>query len=122
MRQRVCLARGFVTEPDLLLLDEPFAFLDYQTRLELQSLLLDIWRQKQTTVLFVTHDIDEALLLAQNIIIFSSRPANLIAQLVVPFDYPRRLLDIREDSRFLPLYQDITRLLTQNKRLLVSPT
>jgi NitT/TauT family transport system ATP-binding protein len=75
MRQRVQLARTLAAEPRVLLMDEPFGALDAQTRLEMQRLLVAVWRQHRTTILFVTHDVDEALLLGDRVVVLSSRPA-----------------------------------------------
>lgn len=89
MRQRVGLARAFANDPDVLLMDEPFASLDAQTRLRMQELLLTIWSRHQKTVVFVTHDIDEAILLADRILLLSPRPASLAKELRVSIPRPR---------------------------------
>ena len=87
MRRRVSLARAFAVQPDLLLMDEPFVSLDEPTARRLRYLLLDIWRDRPTTVLFVTHDLREAILLADRIILLSEAPARVLADLRV--DLPR---------------------------------
>ncbi|WP_272698995.1 ABC transporter ATP-binding protein [Desulfovibrio sp. Fe33] len=87
MKQRVAIARVLANKPAMLLMDEPFGALDAQTRLLLQELLLKVWRQESSTILFITHDIDEAILLADNVYIMSRRPGRLKAR--VPVDIPR---------------------------------
>ena len=89
MQQRVEIARVLVNRPRLLLMDEPFSALDALTRMRMQELLLDIWERVRTTILFVTHDIDEALFLADRILVMSPRPGRLLEQIVVPFPRPR---------------------------------
>jgi NitT/TauT family transport system ATP-binding protein len=99
MRQRVALARAFLTNPDILLMDEPFAALDAQTRLILQEELLTIWREERKTVLFVTHDIDEAILLSDRIIVLTDRPGKIQQEINIEIDRPRDL--IARDHPFL---------------------
>jgi NitT/TauT family transport system ATP-binding protein len=89
MRQRVALARAWLPNPEILLMDEPFGALDAQTRLAMQELLHDIWQKTGTTILFVTHDVDEALFLADRILLMSARPATVREEVIVPFARPR---------------------------------
>ncbi|MGI4902285.1 MAG: ABC transporter ATP-binding protein [Janthinobacterium lividum] len=89
MQQRVEIARALINRPRILLMDEPFGALDAQTRRMMQTLLLDVWAQIRTTILFVTHDIDEALFLSDRILVMSRRPARIVADIAVPLPRPR---------------------------------
>jgi NitT/TauT family transport system ATP-binding protein len=91
MRQRVGIARVLVMSPRALLMDEPFGALDAQTRLAMQQLLLDVWQTLGTTVLFVTHDIDEAILLADRICMMSARPGRIIREIRIDLPRPRSI-------------------------------
>ena len=91
MQQRVAIARAFAFDPRLLLLDEPFSLLDALTRMDLQDQLMTLWQAKRKTVVMVTHDVDEALLLADRIVMMTSGPAATIGEILsVPFPHPRR--------------------------------
>ena len=104
MQQRVNLARALATDPDMLLLDEPFAALDAQTREFMQSELLRIWGETRKTALFITHDIKEAVYLADRVMVFTKRPGRVKA--CVDVDLPRpRELTIKREARFLE-YED----------------
>jgi NitT/TauT family transport system ATP-binding protein len=87
MRQRVAVARALAMRPKVLLMDEPFAALDVQTRAKMQDFLLDVWRDSGASVLFVTHHIDEAVALADRVVVFTSRPGRI--KTIVPIDIPR---------------------------------
>jgi NitT/TauT family transport system ATP-binding protein len=89
MQQRIALARTLAMKPEIILMDEPFGALDAQTREDMQRLLLDLWQQEGSTILFVTHDIAEALLLADEVILFTARPARILQKIEVPFPRPR---------------------------------
>jgi NitT/TauT family transport system ATP-binding protein len=112
MQQRVGIARAFAIQPEVLLMDEPFGALDVQTRDILQDELLHIWEQEQKTVLFVTHGIEEAIYLADRIIVFSPRPARIVQEIRVPFGRPRRE-EMKTDSTFLELRREIWAILKQ---------
>ncbi|CEP69351.1 ABC transporter-like [Moorella glycerini] len=92
MKQRVAVARALAYEPEILLMDEPFGQVDAQTRGKLQQLLIDIWRRTNSTIMFVTHSIQEAVFLADRIIVFSSRPGTIIEQITVDLPRPRQTL------------------------------
>jgi NitT/TauT family transport system ATP-binding protein len=91
MRQRVNVARALAMNPEILLLDEPFAALDAQTREIMQSELLKIWQAQQKTVLFITHQIDEAVYLSDRVVVFSARPGTVRDDIAIPFPRPRDL-------------------------------
>ncbi|WP_043448452.1 ABC transporter ATP-binding protein [Halotalea alkalilenta] len=110
MQQRVGIARAFCIQPSLLLMDEPFGALDVQTRDTLQDELLRIWESEPKMVLFVTHGIEEALYLADRILVYSKRPASVLREIQVPFERPRRE-DMKMDPRFLELRREISELL-----------
>jgi nitrate ABC transporter ATP-binding subunit len=104
MRQRVAIARALAVSPEVLVLDEPFGALDAITKEELQEELLAIWRQHKPTVLMITHDIDEALFLADRVVMMTNGPAATIGEIVeVPFERPRRYETIQNDPRYAQL-------------------
>lgn len=90
MQQRAALARALAPAPQVLLLDEPFGALDQQTRGMMQEMLENLWRTQRRTVLLVTHDIDEALYLADRVLVMSARPGRILTEFNVPFERPRR--------------------------------
>jgi len=110
MRQRVAIARALATQPEVLLLDEPFGALDAQTRILMQEFLLDIWRRTHTTILLVTHDVEEAIYLSQRIYVFSSHPGRLKREITVPFG-PIRDHEVQRSPEFLDLRDEIHDLL-----------
>ena len=99
MAQRVALARALVNDPRLLVLDEPLGKLDSLTRLQMQGELVALWQRQRFSALLVTHDVEEALFLAQRVIVFSDRPARIAAEIVVDLPYPRH----RGDPRLVEL-------------------
>ena len=107
MRQRVALMRTLILEPEILLMDEPFGALDTHTKLEMHKTLLEIWERERQTVLFVTHDLGEALTLASRIILLSARPGRLKEDFDVSFPRPRDPVDLRETAEFGRLYSHI---------------
>ena len=105
MRQRAALMRTLVVEPQVLLMDEPFGALDTHTKIDMHDVLLRIWEREQQTVLFVTHDLGEALTLADRIILFSARPGRIKDIFEVDFARPRNAVKIRETPRYADLFQ-----------------
>ena len=99
MQQRVAIARTLAVRPAVILMDEPFGALDAQTRGEMQQLLLRIWGETASTILFVTHDVEEAIYLADRIFIMSAHPGTIVEDVQVPFDRPRSL-DLKQRSEF----------------------
>ena len=89
MKQRVALARALVESPDLILMDEPFAALDFQTRVLMQRFLLDVWREFKATIVFVTHHIDEAVMLADRVLVMSASPGRIIDEVAIDLPRPR---------------------------------
>jgi NitT/TauT family transport system ATP-binding protein len=103
MAQRVALARALVNEPSVLLMDEPLANLDGLTRIAMQAELIALWEQRRFTAFLVTHDLDEALYLAGRVLVLSSRPARILAEIAVDLPYPRR----RGSPGFVALRQHV---------------
>lgn len=110
MRQRVAFMRTLVTHQPLLLLDEPFGALDAQTRLDMQQWLLQVWRDTGRTVLFITHDVDESIFLADRVLVMSPRPGRIVADLEVPLERPRDVT-LLTDPDFIALKARILGLL-----------
>ena len=117
MRQRVAIARAFVADPEILLMDEPFAALDAQNKLIMQDELLRIWEGTQKTVLFITHAVDEAIALGDRIVVMTAQPGRIKA--IVPvreFPRPRKPVELRADPRFGALQLEIWRMLEDEVR------
>jgi ABC-type nitrate/sulfonate/bicarbonate transport system ATPase subunit len=107
MQQRTAIARALANDPKILLLDEPFGALDNQTRGLMQELLLGIWESAQKTVLFVTHDIDEAIFMANRVAVFSARPGRIKTEFAVDFPHPRHYT-IKTSPEFMELKARLT--------------
>ena len=103
MQQRVAIARALAYEPDVLLMDEPFGSLDALTRLELEDTLLQIWQKLGTTILFITHDIEEAIYLSDRVWILSRRPSKILEEIRIDFPRPRNQITTRAEPAFMEL-------------------
>lgn len=100
MRQRVSIARAFANDPEILLMDEPFSALDAQNKLLLQEELLRIWDEHKKTVVFITHSVDEAVILGDRIMIMTAQPGKIKTMVDVPFKRPRNVMDLQKDPEF----------------------
>lgn len=107
MRQRVSIARAFANDPDILLMDEPFSALDEQNKTLLQQELLKIWDETKKTVMFITHSVDEAVTLSDQIMVMSAQPGKLKALIDVPFERPRDVLALRSQPAYGELVYSI---------------
>ncbi|WP_436968568.1 ABC transporter ATP-binding protein [Demequina lignilytica] len=116
MQQRVAIARAIAFEPSVLLMDEPFAAVDAQTRAELEDLVRSLWKHLGVTVLFVTHDIDEAVYLGERVIVLSNRPTVLMEDVKVDLPAERDQLTTRSDRRFGELRGHVYELIQRAKR------
>jgi NitT/TauT family transport system ATP-binding protein len=114
MRMRVSLARALVTEPDLLLLDEPFGALDDMMRQRLNEDLLRVWTEKKPTALFVTHNVAEAVFLSQRILVMSSSPGRIVAEIPIPFEFPRPP-ELRATAEFARLAGEVSAALREGQ-------
>jgi NitT/TauT family transport system ATP-binding protein len=111
MQQRVAIARALAADPQVLLLDEPFSAVDALTRMELQSLVLQLWERRKFTAILVTHDVEEAIFLADRVAVLGARPTALREIIDVGLPRPRDQFTTREDPRFLKLRHHLTSLL-----------
>jgi NitT/TauT family transport system ATP-binding protein len=107
MRKRVALAQSWIVNPRILLMDEPFSALDIQTRQIMETELLALWQETRKTVLFVTHDLEEAIALADQVVVLSARPARIKGIYPVDLDRPRNVAEIRMIPHFADLYNRI---------------
>jgi NitT/TauT family transport system ATP-binding protein len=108
MRKRVALAQTFINNPQVLLMDEPFSSLDVQTRELMQEELLQLWAQAKSAVLFVTHDLDEAILLADRVAVLTTRPARVKSVHTIDLPRPRNVAKLRYDERFIAIARKIS--------------
>ncbi len=107
MRKRVALAQTFINEPHILLMDEPFSALDVQTRTLMEDELLNLWSTSSASVVFVTHDLEEAISLADRVCVITTGPGTVKGIYTIDLPRPRNVADIRFEPRFVQLYQQI---------------
>ena len=107
MRQRVALARTFCLDSPILLMDEPFGALDAQTKLQLEEVLLALWNEERLTVLFITHDLSEAIVLSDRVIVMKARPGSIIADIPIDLPRPRLVRALQKDHRYHELYAEV---------------
>src|SRR5262249_36381689 len=112
LRQRVQIASALVNRPDVLLMDEPFVALDFQTRLGMQELLLEIWDEFQPTILFITHDVEEAVFLADRLYVMTRRPGRIKEEIAIPFPKPRTF-DIVTTPAFVAIKDRVLHLIRE---------
>jgi len=107
MRQRVAVARTLVSNPGTVLMDEPFSALDAETRLKLQAEFLRLWEVHRSTVVFVTHDLAEAIIMCDRILVFSARPGKVVAEFKIDLPRPRQVLDLQSNPKYQELFAEI---------------
>jgi nitrate/nitrite transport system ATP-binding protein len=118
MRQRVGIARAFALQPKMLLLDEPFGMLDSLTKMELQEVLLDLWRRNKLTTLMVTHDVDEAIFLSDRVVMMTDGPEAEVGDiLTIPFDRPRIRTEVMADPRYLEIRNHLLTFLNERSHI-----
>ncbi|PWU69405.1 MULTISPECIES: ABC transporter ATP-binding protein [Gracilibacillus] len=119
MKQRVSIARAFANDPEILLMDEPFAALDEQNKFILQEELLSIWQETKKTVLFITHSIDEALLLSDRILLMSAQPGKIVRDIPIRLERPRTIEQVRSDpeitNTFLEIWEHLQKEVKQTR-------
>lgn len=111
MRQKVNVIRAFSSGRPVILMDEPFVSLDFPSRRELQELTLELWGRERKTILFVTHDVDEALLLSQRVLVFSPRPGHVVRDFPLYLPYPRDPQAVRSSAEYINGFREISGLL-----------
>jgi len=107
MRQRVALARTFSLDAPILLMDEPFGALDAQTKLQLEDVLLSLWQREKRTVVFITHDLSEAVSMSDRVIVMSARPGRIIADVPIDLGRPRSVRALQKDHAYHELYSQV---------------
>lgn len=110
MRQRVAILRAFLADPQILLMDEPFGPLDSQTRLVMQEELLSIWKANRKTVIYITHDIEESIMLGDRVLVMSGRPGRIREEITIPFERPR-LYTLRDNPKVIEMKWHIWKML-----------
>jgi NitT/TauT family transport system ATP-binding protein len=116
MQQRVAIARAIAFNPDILLMDEPFASVDAQTRSDLEDTILEIWSRFSQTILLVTHDIEEAIYLADRVLVLSQRPSEIREEIQIDLERPRNQLTTKEDKRFIEYRRYIYTLIKEESQ------
>lgn len=116
MRQRVAIARALVYQPKILLMDEPFGALDAQTRLLMQELLLQVWEEERSTVLFVTHDVEEAILLSDRILVMTALPGKIKTEIMIDLPRPRSILEMETSPQFAVYKKQLLELVREEAR------
>jgi NitT/TauT family transport system ATP-binding protein len=116
MRQRVAIARALVYRPKILLMDEPFGALDAQTRLLMQELLLQVWETHRSTVLFVTHDVEEAILLSDRILVMTALPGKIKTEIMIDLPRPRSVIEMEASPKFAAYKKQLLELVREEAR------
>ncbi len=116
MRQRAAIARALVYQPRILLMDEPFGALDSQTRMLMQELLLEVWENQRSTVLFVTHDVEEAILLSDRVMVMSARPGRIQSVIDISLPRPRSLTELERSTEFITYKTQLLALVREEAR------
>ena len=107
MRQRCALARTFALDSPVMLMDEPFGALDAQTKLQLEDLLLELWSAQKRTVVFITHDLAEAVAMSDRVVVMSARPGRIVADVKIDLERPRHVRALQKDRHFLDVYAHV---------------
>lgn len=122
MRQRCALARTFGLDSPILLMDEPFGALDAQTKLSLEDLLMQLWQEHRRTVVFITHDLAEAVALSDRVVVMSARPGRMIADVAIPLERPRSVRALQKSPEFHEIYAHVWEQLERGIQLSGQPT